>query len=282
MNGIISQRTRTSFRDLTTNSTLREIRAAFEDQGFAPRPDPTFEDSSQRRTLTNEYFGSVDWNSASHCERVIKVMEDLVAPMAPDQNGGHTLPVWSKFVRSLKDDGWMVQSDGTFSPLIARDRLTQIRIENINDASAIQEHIDRLRRSQNDPAAVIGVSKELIESTAKVVLHELGISLDTKLEFPKLIKMVQVELGLDAASTGIDSESSIKRILGGAANIANGLNELRNAGYGTGHGQVTARVGLAARHARLAVNAAALWCELVLETYSDPHAPWHTRRSNAD
>lgn len=279
MNGIISQRTRSSFRDLTTHSTLREIRVAFEDQGFERKPDPSFEDSSQRRILTNDYFGSVDWMSVNHCERFIKVIEDVVAPLSPDRNFGEEKQGWGKLKLSLKGDGWALASDGTITPLVVRDRLTQFQVDCIQDASAIHEQIERLRRSQDDPAAVIGASKELIEATAKAVLIELGVDPGATAEFPKLIKKVQLELGLDAAtSTGIDSEQSVKRILGGAMNIANGLNELRNAGYGTGHGQATARVGLSPRHARLAVNAAALWCEIVLETYADPAAPWRKKR----
>jgi hypothetical protein len=56
--------------------------------------------------------------------------------------------------------------------------------------------------------------------------------------------------------------------------IAAGLAELRNRGYGTGHGAAGARVGLRPRHAHLAVNAAFTWCQLMLDTLADPEAPW--------
>ncbi|MET8361329.1 abortive infection family protein [Micromonospora sp. NPDC005171] len=73
---------------------------------------------------------------------------------------------------------------------------------------------------------------------------------------------------------GPDGSDAIKRLLGSVSGIAIGLAELRNRGYGTGHGPATAPVGLGPRHARLAVNAAFTWCQLMLDTLADPKAPW--------
>ncbi|QXU56521.1 abortive infection family protein (plasmid) [Rhodococcus ruber] len=61
--------------------------------------------------------------------------------------------------------------------------------------------------------------------------------------------------------------------LGGALSIAIGVAELRNA-YGTGHGRDRRPTGLGPRHGHLAVNAAYLWCQLMLDTLADPRAPW--------
>jgi hypothetical protein len=58
--------------------------------------------------------------------------------------------------------------------------------------------------------------------------------------------------------------------------ITAGLAELRNKGYGTGHGPNGERVGLRPRHARLAVNTAMTWCSFILDTLADPEAPWRT------
>jgi hypothetical protein len=55
--------------------------------------------------------------------------------------------------------------------------------------------------------------------------------------------------------------------------VAIGVAELRNR-YGTGHGAAGQRVGLSNRHAHLAVNAAFTWCQLMLDTLADEHAPW--------
>jgi hypothetical protein len=43
-------------------------------------------------------------------------------------------------------------------------------------------------------------------------------------------------------------------------NVTTGLAELRNRGYGTGHGPTGERVGLHPRHTHLAVDTAMTWC----------------------
>jgi hypothetical protein len=93
---------------------------------------------------------------------------------------------------------------------------------------------------------------------------------------PALVNTVQKALKLDAASApdGPDGSKAVKKILSGSVNIAVGVAELRNQGFGSGHGQASAPSGLGVRHARLTVNAAVTWCELILDTLSDPAAPW--------
>jgi abortive infection Abi-like protein len=56
--------------------------------------------------------------------------------------------------------------------------------------------------------------------------------------------------------------------------MALGIAELRNRGYGTGHGPARAPVGLRPRHAQLAGRAALTWCQLMLDTLADAEAPW--------
>lgn len=276
---IVSRRTRSEFRKLATSSTVGQIEDAFRDEGFSQIPEPGFEDSSVRRWTTNNFLNAVDWTDINECNRAIKAMERILIPISPMRQPEYETSTWDVFTRYLREDGWEITAEGDISSLIYRDQLSRLAMVDLKDTSAIHEQIERLRRSQDDPAAVIGASKELIESTAKVILTELGKVYDPNAKFNTLVKLVQSELGLDpSTATGVDSEASVKRILGGASSVALGLNELRNAGHGTGHGPATARVGLHARHARLAINAATLWCELFLETYSDPLAPWHDRR----
>ncbi|ETJ98058.1 abortive infection protein, C-terminal domain protein [Propionimicrobium sp. BV2F7] len=238
-------------------------------------PEAGFEDSSARRTRTNDYLNAIDWTDANQCNRAIKAMERILIPISPEMSFSYTTTTWDVFTRYLREDGWEINLKGEISPLPYINHLSLLSAVELKDASAIHEQLERLRRSQDDPAAVIGAAKELIESTAKVILNELNKTVEPKAKFNVLVKQVQAALGLDPSTvSGVDGEQSTKRILGGASSIAFGLNELRNAGHGTGHGPATARVGLHPRHARLAVNAAALWCELILETYADPKAPW--------
>jgi hypothetical protein len=64
------------------------------------------------------------------------------------------------------------------------------------------------------------------------------------------------------------------RILGGQAQTAPGLAELRNLGYGTGHGQGRRIKGLKRRHAELAARSAITFAAFVLDTLHDEDAPW--------
>ncbi|WP_442884952.1 abortive infection family protein [Arthrobacter sp. Soc17.1.1.1] len=155
--------------------------------------------------------------------------------------------------------------------------LEESSLAGLTNPVAIQEQLLRLNRAVNDdPALAIGSSKELIESTAKVVLIERGHVVDDRADLPALVKEAQHALGLHPSSVtpGPDGTDAIKKILGGVSSIAIGVAELRNRGYGTGHGPAGARTGLSERHAHLAVNAAVTWCQLMLDTLKDPAAPW--------
>ncbi|MFD4935429.1 abortive infection family protein [Streptomyces virginiae] len=57
-----------------------------------------------------------------------------------------------------------------------------------------------------------------------------------------------------------------------------GVADLRNQGFGSGHGQASAPSGLGVRHARLTVNAAVTWCEPILDTMADQSVPWRNSR----
>jgi hypothetical protein len=78
VNDLISRSTRGLFRDLMTGSTVGEIGAAFQDELFAPSTTCTYQDSSVRRTLTQEYLEAVNWSDVNHITRVLRVFERLV------------------------------------------------------------------------------------------------------------------------------------------------------------------------------------------------------------
>ena len=78
---------------------------------------------------------------------------------------------------------------------------------------------------------MIGSAKELIESTAKLVLDQHGMAYSKNDDVTALIHRAQEALGLSPAkapTTGPDGGTSIKRILGGASSVAIGVAELRN------------------------------------------------------
>jgi Abortive infection C-terminus len=162
---------------------------------------------------------------------------------------------------------------------LAGPKIKEELLSALRDPVAIRDQLSRLQRTaESDPALAIGTAKELIESTAKTVLQERGLEVNDKDDLPALVKQAQEALGLrpSSAHPGPDGTDAVKRILGGLMSIATGLGELRNRGYGTGHGPKGERVGLRPRHARLAVNAAMTWCSVMLDTLADSQAPWRS------
>lgn len=69
-------------------------------------------------------------------------------------------------------------------------------LNNLTDASAIRQQLGRIQRAIiDDPALAVGSAKELIESTAKVVLTEHGLPVDDKADLPALVREAQQALG---------------------------------------------------------------------------------------
>ena len=272
MTDLVGRTTRGVFRDLMTASTVGAINTAFQDEGFMPDPDCRYEDSSVRRRTTQSYLETVDWTDPREVGRFLRVAERLLNGWEPQ--------CLSHFHQSLRRDGYQVdEQTGQITPV--GPQLSIESIARLADPSAIREGFERIRRAiSDDPALAVGSAKELIESTAKVVLTERAQPFDDKSDLPKLARAAQLSLGLDPSTrSGPDSSDGVRRILGAVTTIANVLAELRNRGLGTGHGPATARVGLGSRHAHLAVNAALTWCQLMLDTLADPDAPWRTGQS---
>lgn len=271
---LISRTTRGLFRSLMTGSTAGEIAAAFQDEGFAPDPDCAYEDSSVRRQTTQAYLDAIDWSDPGHVTRALRVFGRLMH--------GHEARYTEHLRHSLRRDGYVTDPE-TGHIVSAGPQFAAGSLAGLKDASGIREQLDRIQRAiADDPALAVGSAKELIESTAKVVLAERGLPVSDKADLPELVRQAQQALGLHPGSVapGPDSTDAVKRILGGVSTIAAGLAELRNRGYGTGHGPAGARVGLRPRHAHLAVNAAFTWCQLMLDTLADPEAPWRRAASS--
>lgn len=273
---LVSPATRNAFRSLATDLTVRIVAELWEDHGFAPIPpeELKYEDPGQRRTMFMLYAEGVDWSDPDHVRRALLVFEDFIRAYGdPSQQ---ETPKWQEDIGvRLERDGFALDSNGKISwvtpPVLARD------LSNLSDASGITIELERIRRAlTTDPSGAIGAAKQLIEATAKTALRELAIEMDSNAALPSLINTVQKSLKLDAASApdGPDGSKAIKKVLSGAINIAVGVAELRNQGFGSGHGQASAPSGLGVRHARLTVNAAVTWCELILDTLADPAAPW--------
>jgi hypothetical protein len=105
MKDLISSSTRGQFRDLMTNSTVGAIRSAFQDEGFAPNPNTRYDDTSERRTATQEYLESVAWSDPDHVARACRVFERLLIGWADS-------PHLQRFYSHLRRDGCTLDPTG--------------------------------------------------------------------------------------------------------------------------------------------------------------------------
>ncbi|WP_436961395.1 abortive infection family protein [Streptomyces sp. SudanB182_2057] len=247
---------------------------AWQDHNFAPVPEDelNYDDTSVRRTTFETYAAAVDWTDYAQVSRALLVFEDLLRHCRQSGWEGNWL---EEVTVKLERDGLSVDERGRISWL--RRPVTTGHLEKLTDPSGILAELERASRTiADDPAATIGSAKQLIEATAKTVPREKGVAIEEHTKVPALVKQAQKALHLDASSVtpGPDSTDAVKKILGGVAAIAIGVAELRNRGYGTGHGQASAPTNLGIRHAQLAANAAITWCQLMLDTLGDPTAPW--------
>ncbi|WP_432973600.1 abortive infection family protein [Dactylosporangium sp. CA-233914] len=270
---LISRRARSAFRDLASGVFVSALHEYWRDEGFAPFADPGG-DSGVRRRIFDGYAAQVDWRDYGQVDRALRVFEHLLRHFHREE----------RFEDSTFDDVREYLADDGFR-LDERYRIQWInppgleqRLRSITDPSGIRIELERARRSaSSDPAQAIGAAKQLIEATARVVLLARGVTVDQHATVPVLVKKAQEALHLhvsQVAAGSPDGVDALKKVLGGVSAIAIGIGELRNLGYGTGHGQPTLPAGLGERHAHLAVNAASTWCQLLLDTLADSKAPW--------
>jgi hypothetical protein len=139
------------------------------------------------------------------------------------------------------------------------------------DAKHMADQIRRMESAvESDPSLAIGTAKELIETCCKTILAERGKPVSGTPDLSTLTKKTLKELklvpeGIPDAARGADV---IKRLLSNLGTIGNGLAELRGL-YGTGHGKHGTATGLGARHAMLAVGAAATLTIFLFETHME-------------
>jgi len=139
------------------------------------------------------------------------------------------------------------------------------------DAIQLADQIRRMEQTMHtDPALAIGTAKELVETVCKTILSERGKGISGTPDMPTLTKEAFKELKL--VPEGIPEEArgakTIRVLLSNLGTIANNLAELRNL-YGTGHGPLGTAKGLGARHAKLAVGAAATLAMFLFETHKE-------------
>jgi hypothetical protein len=277
---LVSRATRRALRDLATQMYVKAIDGLWQDQGFMPVSDLYYEDSSVRRTTFESYAAGVDWTDVAQVERSLRVFESQLRWLARQE--WHRPSSFDEVRELLDNDGF--ELDERCQIRWGRPPALEVTLAGLTDPSGIRAELERIRRAlPDDPAGAIGAAKQLVEATAKVVLTERSMPVAADAKIPELVKAAQQALHLHPSSTtaGPDGSEAVKKILGGVSSIAVGVAELRNRGYGSGHGQASTPAGLRSRHAHLAVNAAITWCHVLLDTLADPTAPWRRERTNA-
>lgn len=121
-----------------------------------------------------------------------------------------------------------------------------------------------LERKIRDPEGAITISRSILESVCKHILHAKGIEFnETNIEISELYRLTSKELNLSPEQ---HSEKIFKQILGGCSGIINGLGSLRNK-HGDAHGSSPRAIKPKTRHAELAVNLAGTMALFLISTY---------------
>ncbi|MYA75215.1 MAG: abortive infection family protein [Acidimicrobiaceae bacterium] len=219
-------------------------------------------------------------------EDLIPLVEELLGLLRHDGAFDQSNPYAAdkakrqQLVESLNPYGITLLEDGETET----DSWWFVDASTLPDAAAVRDHVRRLSLAlnENDSALLLGSSKELLESTAKIVLARVDET--PPAQYPALVTRALQVLMLHPKSTPEQREDvmvPVRKILGGVVQIAMEINELRGE-RGTGHGRTDAPVRLTTRHGRLAAGAALLVATLMFDTLDDESAPWcqETETSN--
>ena len=277
---LISKKTRYEFQEYFVGTTLREIEKEFDaaDVPFDEDYEPQI--SGQRRSLVEQYYHAVDWSKWSDVRKILTVYENVLSQLEEQIEddsywGASNKEGAKKTFKSLKKwiekDGYRY-TEGKLEPVGKSISLTDLsdKVSKF-DIPELQRQIERMNSSvEDDPSLAIGTAKELIETTCKTILSDHGVAIDENLEITKLVKEARKTLGLvpESIPSAAKGAETIQRLLSNLGAVAQGLSELRNL-YGTGHGKHGKAKGLSARHARLAMGAAATLATFLLETHED-------------
>lgn len=160
---------------------------------------------------------------------------------------------------AFRRSGWELTSEGTIRPLGQIDVSTGGR-------DALDEQLDRIRRSTDDPGALLGAAKDLLESTAKFVLEEVGMPAGRNATFDSIWHVARERLGVlpQQVDASLPGAESIRQILQSSWRIAEQVNALRNL-QGAGHGR-TLPTGVSSELALMVVREACSVAEFMLTT----------------
>jgi hypothetical protein len=271
----ISRRTEQKFADFCTDyGVLRTIRELFEAEDFE-EPDH-FKSGAmmgERRTLVASFHSQIDFSDEGQQRRLLRVYLHAIDDWGRGFVDGELSDDAKVLVRSLRRDGAPIDEEGNLlevgsSPVV----LPLNEFDRLSEPEVLVKHLDRIGENlSKDPAASIGSSKELVESTCKFVLDDYGVSYgktDSLLDLYKATAKA-LKINREAVPSNRKGSEAAQRVLQNMATAVQSMAELRNE-LGLGHGKTSNSPALE-RHARLSFNAARTVVEFVLQT-------WHQRK----
>ena len=264
MADLISKRTRNAFRETLVGWTLAEIRTEFDNEGFSANLDFIPEVTGQRRQLVEQIYRGINFGDPRHVARLLEVYQTVVAQLRNAAPAAVDALLDHLHRDGIQTDGPSFQMPtGVHSPLQPLSAVAAIFT-----ADHLHTQIARINSAiDSDPALAIGTAKELVETTCKTILSDLGENAGT-LDLGDLVKAACKHLKLlpDNVPNEAKGADAIKKTLRSLSATVAGLGEMRNY-YGSGHGQDGRARGLAPRHARLAVGAASTLALFLFETH---------------
>jgi hypothetical protein len=249
--------------------TVREIADLYINEGFT-RTEGYVGPGGQRRQEADAFHAAIDFTDPDQARRYLRVIEAIL----DDHDTAGAQDTRQRLLKVLARAEISADSQGRLA--IAGRPSLDVDVAGLPTESGTRLQLARLARLEQEPEEMIGAAKELVEATAKHVLRETGEDVPANADLPSLNKRALARLRLhpDAIAPTTKGSEIMVRILGGLAQSAGGLAELRNLGYGTGHGQDRRVAGLRRRHAEFAARSAIAYSTFLLETLHDPDAPW--------
>lgn len=183
-------------------------------------------------------------------------VEGVIGNAEPDQSENER-----KLRLALGRDGWYLSDNGDLSRFGGADLETGGR-------EALEQHLNRLRKAAGDPALLLGSSKEVLESVAKIVLVEFGYERVAvrKMKFGQLMHLSRERLGIlpQSVDPNVEGHAHIRKLYQSIWSIIDEINELRNL-QGTGHGH-DLPIGVPDDLARMIVKETCIVAEFMLAT----------------
>lgn len=274
---IVGKRTRYELQEfLVSNHVLRQIDVLFDSADVPLSQNPDESISGERRCRVDQYYRSLDFNNEADVRRFLRVYECVLDELSEtadhDTNEYAREDANDRYYRLkkwLEKDGFTYQG-GQIVTLAGAQNVLGLKAFAVSfGAPYIQRQINRMEGEvESDPCLAIGTAKELVETTCKTILGARGRVPGENWNVPKLIHETcgSLQLTPKDIQDAKKAAKTIKQLLGNLAQVAHGIAELRNT-YGTGHGPHGRVRGLDARHARLAVGAAATLAMFLFETH---------------